>query len=100
HTRLVSDWSSDGCSSDLVLATADAPARAVRRMGYSPDGKYLWMASGDSMTVADGATGRAIKTWPIEGNDFDNAAFGPGTQLYVEIGRASCRERGEGTEGG
>src|ERR1019366_1065071 len=33
HTRLVSDWSSDVCSSDLLPAL-----RYPRRLGYGPDG--------------------------------------------------------------
>ena len=52
------------------------------RMGYRPDGKYLWLARRGAITVADGATGKEVKTWPVDGT-VGHAAFGPGKELYV-----------------
>ena len=55
---------------------------APNRMGYRRDGKYLFLARRGTMTVADGATGQEVKTWPLEGN-LGAVAFGPGKELYV-----------------
>src|SRR5438093_1989863 len=81
HTRLVSDWSSDVCSSDLIavdVADCDRHAAAKGRI-VSEEGRlevarnvknaYVWAAA-DSRRRDD-------------------------VGLAVEIGRASCRERGE-----
>src|SRR5262249_59896908 len=44
HTRLVSDWSSDVCSSDLV-------GQRPRGIELSRDGKFLLVAVGDDDTI-------------------------------------------------
>src|SRR5262249_58995834 len=65
HTRLVSDWSSDVCSSDLRCA--GAPSRGPRRRAWS--------------TKRRARRRRApAPAWP---------------RRRAQIGRASCRERGE-----
>src|SRR5262249_59314336 len=74
HTRLVSDWSSDVCSSDLAR-----PGGPSRR---------------DTPTAAG----------PRQGCVAGCAAAAPGRRprrpAAAQIGRASCRERGEGRGGG
>src|SRR5262249_59895131 len=67
HTRLVSDWSSDVCSSDLVVVLTGQ--QAVRRAERLAD-----------RVVAVGAVG-----------DGDVRV----RERLAQIGRASCRERGE-----
>src|SRR5438045_5752658 len=71
HTRCLSDWSSDVCSSDLrgvAYARADSMPETERRIGT----RIRYASSGyDALDGADA----------------------------LEIGRASCRERGEMSEG-
>src|SRR5262249_58803580 len=83
HTRLVSDWSSDVCSSDLFRYTI-ATSRfycwdsAVGRLEFRSSRSGLWQWY--SGTIVDGIlVGR-----------FSSSAD------TREIGRASCRERGGG----
>jgi len=74
-----------GSSVLKLLQTVEAPGGQVHRMGYSPDGKHIWLSRADSVTVADGATGKEIKTLPVDGGNVMHAAFGPGNQLYVVL---------------
>src|SRR5262249_61798093 len=87
HTRLVSDWSSDVCSSDLrqtgdhaltvmTLAALDRNQQ-MRRGG---EGKLEWL--------------RIRHLDDFAGERAPGAALPP-----REIGRASCRERGESSGG-
>src|SRR5262249_57299596 len=71
HTRLVSDWSSDVCSSDLELPRQ--PAEFVHLDAMNKFGGLPW-----KLTFS---YGRALQHAP-------------------QIGRASCRERGEMSVGG
>src|SRR5262249_56874069 len=67
HTRLVSDWSSDVCSSDLGVCTLAAPdAPCVRAPAL---------------------------LWTTGGRGWGGAGFLDGD--HAKIGRASCRERVE-----
>src|SRR5688500_19765692 len=78
HTRLQGDWSSDVCSSDLLLALEilDALDRAfgLHRPDEFGDGQHV---------VADDFQAGALL-------DRDRG----GARIGFEIGRASCRERG------
>src|SRR5262249_57894890 len=85
HTRLVSDWSSDVCSSDLCClrgageTTADVPETLF--------------ALGALAAVLDLAAGAVVFAGGLGA-----AAAGSGAGVSsrtMEIGRASCRERGE-----
>src|SRR5262249_60870283 len=83
HTRLVSDWSSDVCSSDLtsssmcsntlVLNAERKPNRPARRI-------EAWSLRSSSIVRRAGS-----------GSLWRSSA------RQTEIGRASCRERGEGS---
>src|SRR5690349_24009013 len=87
HTRSLRDWSSDVCSSDLPSAPWATPARALfagfadrlvrRREPGSPKGR---MVGGRGVELAAGSAVRRAELF--------------------EIGRASCRERGEGPVAG
>src|SRR5699024_12204655 len=95
HTRSKRDWSSDVCSSDLspeveVLdVRIQAPSFDNQRFGSSTSGDAVatWDEDSGELTVfvvnRDPATQLAL--------DADLAAF--------EIGRASCREGGQGAGG-
>jgi WD40 repeat protein len=67
-----------------LLEEAAGPAAQVQKMGYRADGKYLWLATPNSVTVVDGPTGREVKSWAVEGV-VAHAAFGPGKELYVAL---------------
>src|SRR5262249_56352875 len=81
HTRLVSDWSSDVCSSDLATAAAWQTWLAGQHLtgnGAVPDyanpeqmNRYTWYQA---------------HGWKVPY---------PGDSKIYQIGRASCRERGE-----
>src|SRR5256884_3374313 len=77
HTRCSRDWSSDVCSSDLVDTIRVRGERPrVVRLEYTEHGPIL---------AEDRARGRAFVVRFV-GSE-------PGTAGYLEIGRASCRER-------
>src|SRR5262249_57973571 len=81
HTRLVSDWSSDVCSSDLITRPekAELPTTLpADLLGRRPDVvAQRWRVESATRGVAAAA-----------------AAFYPNINLAgFEIGRASCRER-------
>src|SRR5690606_39666412 len=100
HTRFSRDWSSDVCSSDLSSSL---------KQGVTMEMRFL---RGDS--VATGQSSGSAVDEPM-GEAHASAPAGPrarklareprqlkqGAQSRMEIGRASCRERGEGGgEGG
>src|SRR5205814_7997817 len=92
HTRCLSDWSSDVCSSDLwynPFATVHTFETILSKYGAAGAREYLI----DSNTVKprfivsrDG-TNIVAATW--------GTALTVATWYFVEIRRASCRERGE-----
>src|SRR5206468_9594592 len=88
HTRSDRDWSSDVCSSDLrraqrVLAALEQGVKldeAVR--AFDDNGEFHWRLT--NATHARGGFLAALRGWH---EALDAKAF--------QIGRASCRERGE-----
>src|SRR5207253_8122053 len=83
HTRWPRDWSSDVCSSDLLSKRYGATANRFR--------DKLVELLGDSR-------GNAVKT----AEAFEVCEYGtqPTREQLLQIGRASCRERGEVSGGG
>src|SRR5258706_9370756 len=77
HTRLVSDWSSDVCSSDLL----DNPLMA-RFADHAQGHERIVEARGQARLGVGERDARARRL-----------ASEPGDQVGREIGRASCRER-------
>src|SRR5262245_64833575 len=77
HTRCLSDWSSDVCSSDLPRQPLLAEARDLQR-GVGPGGERPHRAppAGDAFGAAVGRQAGVVED-----------------DRRVEIGRASCRER-------
>src|SRR5206468_6396712 len=95
HTRSDRDWSSDVCSSDLFRAfEEEATLAPVGR----PQGGFL-LERAEVAGRGDGALvlgyGRVALTRPLLG-----AAQQQQPADCTQIGRASCRERGEMTAGG
>src|SRR5205814_4274260 len=91
HTRCLSDWSSDVCSSDLgdFLARFDGYAR--RMAAYVGDDEF-----GTDAERAAELAGLAAEFAALGGGAVQDGEEGPQPQ----IGRASCREGGESAGGG
>src|SRR5205814_5203252 len=87
HTRCLSDWSSDVCSSDLswVQCSPRGPAGNVPHTGRVADFTLRNAPRVHDGRVVQSADDRTCPRRRARGR---------------EIGRASCRERGEGGEGG
>src|SRR5262249_56287353 len=84
HTRLVSDWSSDVCSSDLRRATEFRTVKVVQTLAWIAGGGLLKFGGAPVFDVS--ARNSAIKAMTAIGRGSDAVAD--------EIGRASCREGG------
>src|SRR5262249_59870434 len=81
HTRLVSDWSSDVCSSDLV----DIKSSEITDE-FLYHNRRQFMKTG--VFALAGAAASAVLPTAVKGASAE------------QIGRASCRERGENEGGG
>src|SRR5690606_39980376 len=96
HTRFSRDWSSDVCSSDLpVLARfaaseepvlVEVPAALERAL---PERNVVVLGTGEVQE-------RGPETVEVDDTQVDLQTVAE----YHEIGRASCRERGERAVGG
>src|SRR5207253_7285204 len=94
HTRWPRDWSSDVCSSDLEPGARAKPGPA--QAGRSVHSKAYF---------DEGIVRHSSKAAPLQNERFDPAAadFDEGIVRHAEpvemdeIGRASCRERGQDT---
>src|SRR5205807_3168317 len=91
HTRLQGDWSSDVCSSDLP---SRADAWIVRRALASAGGGWAYHTGRRALhrhkSLGDEPACRAVRL------SLDRSARSHHRRA-VEIGRASCRERGKMT---
>src|SRR5262249_59184790 len=85
HTRLVSDWSSDVCSSDLYTISSEG---GVTTIACPPRRNWLILL----FLIA------WLGGWTVGGMGAFTQVTKPGD--HQEIGRASCRERGEMSRGG
>src|SRR5262249_59536155 len=99
HTRLVSDWSSDVCSSDLALdgecyvghlLPLSAGKRGSVGVSYDEVAALFVRKAALATPSRPEIIAKTYKLTPTELR----------VLLAIEIGRASCRERGEGSEGG
>src|SRR5690606_39583262 len=85
HTRFSRDWSSDVCSSDLVMGTGQKLWKRAKQV--IPGGNMLLSKRAEMFLPeqwpAYFSKAKGCKVWDLDGNEF------------TEIGRASCRERGE-----
>src|SRR5438046_8239045 len=82
HTRLVSDWSSDVCSSDRRKGD-----RFVDRLCQTE-------------TVLFGELDADVAGRFLVGVERNEPQVGPDAAVLAKIGRASCRERVESSVGG
>src|SRR5690606_40367363 len=87
HTRFSRDWSSDVCSSDLVSMRTRRPL--VRELLWND--QVIDTARVDAVLAERGQRGELDRL-------LSRASFGLALSFLlsaVQIGRASCRERGE-----
>ena len=89
HTRLVSDWSSDVCSSDLAHATPQQTMHALAQgyVQFALDNTNLWSAIFNHRP----ANGAEIPEWHQQ--EYAVLIQEIIIPLSQKIGRASCRER-------
>src|SRR5690606_39848968 len=99
HTRFSRDWSSDVCSSDLHVTNDHLPqARQVElRRARIQSGLSLDMADTEVVDIL-GRLGLSLETESAEGWLFSIPSYRFDIAIE-EIGRASCRERGESAGG-
>src|SRR5207249_5168181 len=96
HTRSKRDWSSDVCSSDLVQARfVEDPPRAVA----FADALLADVMKARGYPVSDFEQ-RAGDISVDHPNVVEHYRAGHDIALRHEIGRASCRERGDGSVSG
>src|SRR5437867_1847631 len=86
HTRSYGDWSSDVCSSDLPRCMTPSCAR-------------YWTGDGPSGCTAIPRARSASANGPAPLRTSALSSRDSATCTASEIGRASCRERGEGSGG-
>src|SRR5262249_58753664 len=92
HTRLVSDWSSDVCSSDLVLGRLDVKIKIERPDAEAAKDIFSkYILAGLPLHPDDLAE---------HGGDPDACVAAMIQAAVLKIGRASCRERAEEWAGG
>src|SRR5205807_7773957 len=88
HTRLQGDWSSDVCSSDLKTilgAFGD-------EMQMTPDRPQEILRAGEALRLLGGQHLEIDEL--VDAVDAINIFGDPEQRVEIEIGRASCRERG------
>src|SRR5207245_8597979 len=91
HTRCYRDWSSDVCSSDLWNFWAVARKKSMRLLRL-----WVWLALLPGMTARETARAAAHST---AGQQPAAPASQMTSGMDIEIGRASCRERGRSCDG-
>src|SRR5205085_6302883 len=95
HTRFDCDWSSDVCSSDLFFYGL----QPFKHFEYA---RMVFLLNTDSVVV-DADPNTTSKWFSVDVNDrpysgrdeLHRVADQVAKHLYEQIGRASCRERGE-----
>src|SRR5205823_11498024 len=98
-----SDWSSDVCSSDLICGNHSKPFCSLHFGGRIRRG-YLWEPWKTGFLGAHLLDGRHFYALASTNSphlfQFFSTGFGGEAQCekFVEIGRASCREREEGEQ--
>src|SRR5690606_40544654 len=95
HTRFSRDWSSDVCSSDLLTALGFALPGSMP--GDPAPDFTLTDTYGTAHTLSDYRGQWVVLEWLNYDCPFVRKHYnGQNMQALQEIGRASCRERGEG----
>src|SRR5207248_4781961 len=91
HTRSYGDWSSDVCSSDLAFWSPErrGSSEGTSVAASSPAGikSSPWCATRRGQPTCRGPEPAGFHAHPTR------------TSIELEIGRASCRERGEASGG-
>jgi WD40 repeat protein len=66
----------------LVREAGEDAGQPALRVGYRADGKYFWVRRNRLIMIGDGATGKEVKSFPVDAT-ITHVAFGPGTDLYL-----------------
>src|SRR5207245_8263395 len=92
HTRCYRDWSSDVCSSDLPIrlqfAVLAVAACLVPLISGAADASKSPLDTPPGVAISNTAATSLTLSWQVPA----------GAPTTVQIGRASCRERGESAE--
>src|SRR5207248_3805265 len=91
HTRSYGDWSSDVCSSDLTDAGGTVHLRPIGEI----DGDNAHEIREVVSALLATSTPRMITVDMADVAFIDSMGIGALVHCHHEIGRASCRERGE-----
>src|SRR5205814_7089336 len=95
HTRCLSDWSSDVCSSDLLLNQCQS--QVVATLGEVGPKLQRLLKINHCFVHLPYLEQRIAKVVP--GLDIVRLKFQAFLEVRDQIGRASCRERGSSWEG-
>src|SRR5207253_5202070 len=98
HTRWPRDWSSDVCSSDLALIDDAVRTARERAVGFAENAIDLIAVVALLVPRDDAVATRGRGAIAVTAVAVDQVAVV--ALLAREIGRASCRERGEEACGG
>src|SRR5207249_8460113 len=96
HTRSKRDWSSDVCSSDLIIVNYNGGSKLLECV----DSVFRYTSDFELILVDNASTDNSLlpvaKRFPqvITVRNPENIGFAGGSN---KIGRATCRERGERT---
>src|SRR5690606_39380440 len=92
HTRFSRDWSSDVCSSDLVTEVSSVSLDGQPIDDWQLHGSRLWRPDGWAASAYEPTT---VEVTYTHGYPPGHQALQLARGATLEIGRASCRERGE-----
>src|SRR5205814_5332075 len=91
HTRCLSDWSSDVCSSDLQMLAPTVPTRLVLHLLVGA----VALLSAQAITGASTMTTTLLLGEAQVAHAEQSTGATSSISAPAQIGRASCRERGQ-----
>src|SRR5207245_3528102 len=94
HTRCYRDWSSDVCSSDLSTINVSSAAPTPGGLTVSVPSTVALGAHTLTVTATSGSLSH-VASFPFYVADYSGSLSASTLAVTAEIGRASCRERGE-----
>src|SRR5205814_4384657 len=97
HTRCLSDWSSDVCSSDLRTTAVVIYGTLIVLAFTIPQSIVNWAKNFEPSRSQEAILVAAEALQAASDRTGLNRPYHAARQLFLEIGRASCRERVERT---